>query len=337
MKRFYSCTNNNKPKILVLSGSTGAGKSRVAIELAKQIKGEIICADSIQIYKNLSVGSNSNDTINQKEVPFHLYNFLDINNSKFNVYNYFQHAKKAINEIVDRGNTPIIVGGCGFYLDSILKGSREPELTQKEREEIDILESKIKNSQWDYYYDILKEIDIESAKCISRNNVKRLTMSLYFNLIKEVKFSSLKDQFSDSIKDSYDFRCFYLTTERYKRTTMLNERCEAMVYSGLLDEVFHLLMTQENFINSKAGKSLGYKETIKLLLNQYPNISTNKINKNKNKNKNNKNEISEESIVNYIKDFRSVTRQYSKRQDTWFKKDEIYHWMDIQNNNLNHL
>ncbi|KAM9971813.1 hypothetical protein ACTFIW_011796 [Dictyostelium discoideum] len=342
MKRFFcsgGINNNNniikmkKDKVIIIAGGTGVGKSDLSLKLAKQINGEIIGADSVQIYKYLTIASNKVTDTNG--VPHHLIDILDLDDSNFCLFDYYRLAKNTIKDVLSRGRVPIVVGGCGFYLDTILKGSRVDLTNDKERDEIKLYYNKIKQeNNWDYYYDLLKKYDIESANMILKNDFIRLSKSLYFNTVKGVKFSTQKDDYQDSIANEYDFRTFYLSGDRSKMHITLNNRCESMFQMGILEEVYDLLKRDKDlhFKNSKASESIGYKQIMDLLLKPVVrNINDTSINIIQSLNA-----IDESDVLSTILNFQAANRNYYRKQYSWFKKEKYFEWLNpIDNENTN--
>ncbi|KAK5575209.1 hypothetical protein RB653_010465 [Dictyostelium firmibasis] len=338
IKRFFCNSSSNnilnkmkKNQVIIISGGTGIGKSDLSLKLAKQIKGEIIGADSVQIYKHLTVGSNK--IIDTNGIPHHLIDIVDLDDNNFCLFDYYKLAKKSIEDIVSRGRIPIFVGGCGFYLDTILKGSRLDLSNDKERDEIKLLFNKIKQEDnWDHYHNLLKTYDPESAEIIQRNDFVRLSKSLYFNTVKGIKFSSQKNEYQDSIADEYDFRTFYLSADRAKMHKSLNKRSEAMFQMGLLEEVYDLLKRDKeiHYKNSKSSDSIGYREITNLLLkpvvrnlNDDSTTPTTSINL-----KESLDSIEKSEIISTILNFQTANRNYYRRQFSWFKKEKYFEWLN---------
>ncbi|KAN0052903.1 hypothetical protein ACTA71_012383 [Dictyostelium dimigraforme] len=323
-----------KDKVIIISGGTGTGKSDLSLKLAKQINGEIIGADSVQIYKHLTIASNKVTDTNG--IPHHLIDIIELDSSNFCLFDYYKLAKQSIKDIISRGGIPIIVGGCGFYLDTILKGSRLDITTDKEREEIKLFYNKIKQEDnWDYYYGLLKKYDIESANMIIRNDYNRLSKSLYFNTVKGIKFSTQKDDYQDSIANEYDFRTFFLSGDRSKMHVTLNSRCEAMFRMGILEEVYDLLKRDKDihYKNSKPSESIGYREITELLLK--PVIRNNGGDGSSINLKESLNLINESDVLSTILNFQTSNRNYYRRQYSWFKKEKKFEWLNpIENKDI---
>ncbi|EFA79251.1 putative isopentenyltransferase [Heterostelium album PN500] len=251
-----------KKKVMIISGATGIGKSAMALQLAKNLGGEIVCADSVQIYKHLNIGSNKGRI---DEVPHHLFDILELNDD-FNVKQYHELAMNAINDILARGKIPIVVGGCGFYIDSLINGINDyPIHIEEERNTLAMIEERLRaENNWYRVATILKDIDPESATTINRNDYKRLAKSFYIYSQTGLKYSDFKKQRRE-VNDSYDFRSFYLTTRRDSLMHILNHRCELMIQNGLIKEVVEVLLNGLS-PHSQVSRSIGYKQCINILL-----------------------------------------------------------------------
>ncbi|KAF2068315.1 hypothetical protein CYY_010358 [Polysphondylium violaceum] len=298
------------PKVLVIAGPTGIGKTEISIKVAEKLNGEIICADSIQVYKNLQIGSNKITVQQQKQIKHHMFDILDVNEEHFNAQKYFIQTVDTIKDIVSRGKTPIIVGGCGFYIECVVKGLHDQvSLTNEERDEIKKIEIKLKEKEnWIDALNKLKELDPESANRLVKNDYYRLAKSLYINSVKGERYSSYIQEKQLSIADQYDFRSFYLTAPRTVLMEILNQRSEKMIAQGIIQETVEMLMKGWNPF-SRSSQSIGYRETIDILLQPPTRI------------------IDDEKTAQFIRDFQSATRIYSRRQQTWFKRDANMEWI----------
>ncbi|KYR00887.1 putative isopentenyltransferase [Tieghemostelium lacteum] len=301
--------NKILPKIIVLAGSTGVGKTKISIDIAKAIGGEIICADSVQVYKDCTIGSNKVTAEERNNVPHHLMDIAELKES-YNVKKYFHDASIAIRQVLSRGNVPIIVGGCGFYIQSLLRGiPQEAPIDDNDRIQIPKFEEYLKTKGWDYTIEKLYKEDPESAKLIQRNDFRRAAKSLYIVSNKGFKFSSLLEKDKISIADKYDFRAFYITAPKTYLFDALNYRCEEMITKGLIKEVAELLgkgLTKNDY----PSQSIGYRETIEILtrpLSQKLTIA---------------------DVKAYLSEFQSSNRNYSRRQSTWFKRLPEVQWVN---------
>ncbi|GAM25944.1 hypothetical protein SAMD00019534_091190 [Acytostelium subglobosum LB1] len=296
-----------KPKVLVISGPTGIGKSEIGIRMAQLLGGEIVSADSVQVYRRLNIGSNKGA---MDRVPHHLFDILDFNDT-FNVKSYLELAINAIDDIIARGRIPILVGGCGFYIHSVLNGINKTPLEGNiERGTLESIEARLRaENNWFRVASILKEIDPESAQTISRNDYRRMAKSFYVYAQTGTKYSEYKkihDKSYDSNK--YDFRAFHITARRDAVMHMLNYRCELMIQNGFIKEVVELLLDGLS-PQSQVSNSIGYSQCINILLTPM--------------------EITMLDTINFLIEFQAQTRTYSRRQSIWFKKCKATRWLEM--------
>ena len=227
--------------IIVITGPTGVGKTKLSVELAKKVNGEIINADSMQVYKGLNIGTAKIKEEEKDGIPHHLFDICDVDRN-YTIYDYQKDCRKVIKEIQDRGNTPILVGGSGLYIKAALYDyefieedfhSEFEEMTNEE---------------------ILKEIKKDHETDIHVNNRKRLVREL--NKIKNGTKNSNKK--NDKV---YDFNLIGLTTDRDNLYKIIDNRVDKMVEEGLISEVKELY---DNNIRTKAIMTgIGYKELYK--------------------------------------------------------------------------
>ena len=288
-----------KQKLIVLTGPTAVGKSKLSIELAKQIGGEIISADSMQVYKFMDIGTDKISPEKMGGVPHHLIDFLDPHED-FNVFTFQKLAKKAITEIASRGHVPIIVGGTGFYIQAVLKDIDFTE-TDEDMSLRHELEERVKREGPDGIYEELKKVDPESAKIIHANNSKRVIRALeyYKKTGRPISWHNLEQSQKDSI---YDFTYFVLTDKRETLYLRIEKRVDQMIEDGLEEECKKLLaMNIPKTATSMQG--LGYREMIGYLNGEY-------------------------DLERAIYLIKRNTRHFAKRQLTWFKREQDVNWID---------
>ncbi len=286
-----------KNKLIILAGPTASGKTSVSIDLAKILGGEIISADSMQVYKYMDVGTAKISVEEMQGVKHHLIDVLDPKED-FNIVKFQNMVKCSIEEIVKNGHIPILVGGTGFYIQSIIYDidfnteDDNSSVRKKLEEEYDTLGA-------DFMYEKLKKIDSVSAGIIHKNNKKRIIRAIEFFLINNEPISS-HNEVQRKKNSPYDYRFFVLNPPRDILYERINKRVNIMVENGLVDEVKKLRemgLSMENI----SMQGIGYKEIIEYL----------------------DGEVSLESAIENIK---QNTRHMAKRQVTWFKreKDVIY-------------
>lgn len=284
--------------LIVIGGPTAVGKSAFGLELAQRINGEIVSADSMQIYRGMDIGTAKPSLEERQIVRHHMIDILDVND-EYSAEQYKDDADIIIQDIINRNKTPIILGGTGFYIRALLYehnfgfAPKNQEIRDKYKK---ILESYGK----DYLHDLLKEKDYESSLKIHPNDTKKVIRALEIYEVSGQKKSAIaqKEQ-----KKRYDFKMYVLYCDRTELYDRINKRVDEMINKGLIDEVKSLIENGAD-INSQAMQGIGYKETVAYLNNQ----------------------ISKEELIELIKQH---TRNYAKRQLTYFKgiKDAI--WIDI--------
>ena len=286
-----------KSKLIILAGPTASGKTSVSIELAKRLGGEIISADSMQVYKNMDVGTAKISVEEMQGVKHHLIDVLDPKED-FNIVKFQNMVKCSIEEIVKNGHIPILVGGTGFYIQSIIydidfnNEDDNSSVRKKLEEEYDTFGA-------DFMYEKLKKIDSVSAQTIHKNNKKRIIRAIEYFLINNEPISS-HNEVQREKKSPYDYRFFVLNPPRDILYERINKRVDIMVENGLVDEVKKLREMGLSTANISM-QGIGYKEIIEYL----------------------DGEVSLETAIENIK---QNTRHMAKRQVTWFKreKDVIY-------------
>ncbi len=288
-----------KRRLVILTGPTAAGKTKLSIALAKKLNGEIISADSMQVYKHMDIGSAKIMPEEMNGIKHHLIDILEPTQD-FNVVLFQQHAKAAMEEIYAKGKIPIIVGGTGFYIQSVLY---DIDFTQNDedtalREELEAL---AKEKGAEYLHAMLAECDPKAAEAIHANNIKRVIRAIEYNRQTGEKISEHNEE--ERAKESaYDSCYFVLTDERARLYANIDKRVDIMLEQGLVEEVKKLMdMGCER--DSVAMQGLGYKEIISYLLG----------------------EISLDEAVYLIK---RDTRHFAKRQLTWFRRERDVIWVE---------
>ena len=235
---------SNKKPLIILTGPTAVGKTELSIRLAKEVGGEIISADSMQVYKHMDIGTAKIMPEEMNGIPHYL---IDILNPKedFNVYLFQKYAKEAMDKIYENRKIPIIVGGTGFYIQAILydidfDNNDEPSLYRDE------LTAFYEENGADKLHDKLKEIDPKSAEMIHKNNVKRVIRAIEF--YKENGYPISKHNDEQRSKESpYNFAYFVLNHDRNVLYDRIEKRIDIMVNQGLVEEVKELLNTSIDF------------------------------------------------------------------------------------------
>ena len=288
-----------KKKILVIGGPTAVGKTELSIDLAKRLNGEIISADSMQIYKYMDIGSAKVSKGEMNGVVHHLIDVVDPS-INFSVVDYKEQGEKAIKEIISRGKLPIIVGGTGLYINSLTCNMNftKAEKDEEYRKELDKLANEHGNN---YIHEMLKEIDPISYNEIHANNRKRVIRALEVYKLTGNPFSSYNAG-EDFYKSEYDVHYYVLTMDREKLYERINLRVDIMMEKGLLEECIKLKeMGYTSSMQSMQG--IGYKEILYYL----------------------EGNVKLQEAINMIK---QGSRNYAKRQLTWFRRDKRVTFLD---------
>ena len=288
---------NNKPFVLAVVGPTASGKTWLGVELAKIYGGEVISADSMQIYKGMDIASAKPTEEEKQGIPHHLMGFLDRDVS-FSAADYVQLANEKIQEILSRGKLPIIVGGTGLYIDSLLENVKFSEGGSDEvcRQELYAFAKEHGN---DALHARLAELDSEAAEGIHPNNLVRVVRALEVCHITGRKFSELKRE-SKMVESPYDSLIIGLNYEnRQTLYDRIDLRVDEMVRAGLVEEARQLWL--ESGMKT-AANAIGYKELIPYFK-------------------------SERSLDDCIADIKQETRHYAKRQLTWFRRNQRIEWV----------
>ncbi len=283
-----------KTQIYFVLGPTASGKSKFALSLAKKLNGEIINADSMQIYRELSI-LTARPTINdQKKINHHLYGFVK-GDIRFNVQKWCEEASIKINYLVDKNITPIIVGGTGLYIESLINGIVSiPFIPEKVKIESDKMISKIGKEN---FSNLVKELDSEAMKNILPNDIQRIRRIWEVNFYTKKKFSDWKYNKNKKLINLGDYKILLFLPERNANYKRVDHRAHLMIKDGAIEEVKNLLKL--NYNNSlPIMKAHGVPE-IQSYLN---------------------NEVSIDECISKIQ---QVTRNYVKRQHTWWRSSNL--------------
>ena len=281
-----------KDKILIIAGPTAVGKTSLSIKLAKELDGEIVSTDSMQIYKHMDIGSAKITKEEMDGAPHHMIDVVDPSTS-FSVAEYKEMASKCINDIISRNKLPILVGGTGLYINALTCNMNftEAESDEEYRRELERLADENGN---EFIHNMLKEIDPISYRDIHFNNRKRVIRALEVYKLTSKPFSSFNSG-ADFYNGPYDVKYYVLNMDRAKLYDRINLRVDIMIENGLIDECIKLKdMGYTSFMQSMQG--IGYKEIFYYL----------------------EDKISYSEAIDMIK---QGSRNYAKRQLTWFRRD----------------
>ncbi|KAK8935007.1 tRNA dimethylallyltransferase 9 [Platanthera zijinensis] len=318
-----------KEKVIVISGPTGAGKSRLALDLAKRLDGEIISADSVQVYRGLDVGAAKPSLSDQREVPHHLINILNPSED-YSAGQFFEDARNATDEVLSKGKVPLVVGGTGLYLRWFIYGKPEApaasvNVTSEVSSELTHFQEK---GQWDEAVEVVVSAGDPNARELPLNNWYRLRRRL--EIIRSsgsppsafaVPYDSFKEQTNSEQGQSvakdldYDFIFFFLTCTRVDLYRAIDLRCEKMLMEaegGLLSEASWLLDIGLRPDMNSATRAIGYRQAMEYLLEC----------------RNDAGRITADCFLGFLHEFQKTSRNFARRQLTWFRNESLYQWID---------
>lgn len=288
-----------KRPLVVLTGPTAVGKTKLSIELARAINGEIISADSMQVYRYMDIGSAKIKQDEMEDIQHYLVDILNPTED-FNVVLFQQYAKEAMEQIYLKGKIPILVGGTGFYIQSVLY---DIDFTHNDaddtiRTELERIADEKGNEA---LHQILREVDPQSAEVIHANNVKRVIRAIEYYRQTGKRISEHNE--TERKKESaYDSRYFVLNCDRNVLYDRIDKRVDLMLQEGLVDEV-RGLVDMGCKIESTSMQGLGYKEIIAYLNNKC-------------------------SLEEAVETIKRETRHFAKRQLTWFRREKDVIWVE---------
>ena len=287
-----------KLPLLVVGGPTASGKTGLSVALAKALKGEVICADSMQVYRGMEIGTAAPTPKEQDGVPHHLFGFLEPEEG-FSVADYLGLADKSIREVAGRGKLPILCGGTGLYISSLIDGVAFDPAMGESAELRAQLRALAEEKGPGYLWEVLNGCDPELAATLHPNNLGRVIRAIEVYRASGVPMSEWQRR---SKGGESPYRVFYLAlnyTERARLYERIERRAEQMLEDGLLDEVRGML---EKNLSGTASQAIGYKEFSAYLKG-------------------------EQTLAQAVETLKQQTRRYAKRQLTWLRRDERIHWL----------
>ena len=301
-KQLSSNFQKQKKKVIVIAGPTATGKSSLAMTLSELYGGEIISADSMQVYRGMDIGTAKPTKEELLRIPHHLIDIREVNDP-FNVVDFYYEARHCCHLVHTRENIPLIVGGSGFYLHSLLYGPpcgppSMPELRKSLEEEIERLGC-------DTLYERLKQLDPQYALSITKNDKQKIIRALEIVTLTGKMVSKLSWK-TRSFPQNYDFRCWFLHRPRENLYKRIEARCDKMIEQGLLEEVA-LLDKMGIRLNTSASQAIGYRQALEFLDSKQ----------------------SKEDYLHFVNTFKQASRNYAKRQFTWFRREPLFRWLDL--------
>jgi len=301
--------HNDKPFLIVLVGPTAVGKTEFSIELAKKFNGEIISGDSMQVYKHMDIGTAKITSDEMSGVPHHMIDILEPDET-FSAFDFKNRAQQLITEITDRGCVPIIAGGTGLYIQSLIQdyAFEDETITDEESEVVDKKLAELDQLSNAALHQYLSSFDSESAEDIHPNNRKRVRRAIQYYLKTKKLLSSRKKV--QQYTENYDTLLLGIEMSRDILYQRINKRVDIMLERGLLDEVKQLV--DAGYESCQSMQAIGYKEMLPVV----------KCGTNKN---------------DAIDKLKQHSRNYAKRQMTWFKNKLDVVWLDKEKMSLSSM
>jgi tRNA dimethylallyltransferase len=291
--------DNNQPFLYILAGPTGVGKTRIAVQLARRWKAEIISADSMQVYRQLSIGTAKPTKKECCGVPYHLIDCADID-EPYDLARFIRDADESIRQITKRGRRILIVGGTGLYIKGLLEGIFAD--ATKNQEIRKILSARMEKEGLSSLYQELASVDPDAAARIKPRDLQRIIRALEVYLTTGIPISALQEK-SRRSEPRYPHVLLFLTRKREELYQSIEKRVDLMFEKGLVEEVHNIL--NEGFPQDLHPlKALGYREVICALEGEWP-------------------------LEKARQEMKKATRRYAKRQITWFKAMPRAVWVDL--------
>lgn len=290
------------PRVIVIGGPTCCGKTALSIILAKTLGGEVITIDAVQVYRGMDIGTAKPTKEQLAACPHHMLDIYSLQD-KVNVVDFYEQARHACNTIIAKGNVPIVVGGAGFYMHVFLYGPPDGPPTEPAVRRA--LEAELQKYGVDALFERLQEMDPRYAQTITSRDSLKIVRALEIIAITKRPISSLP-WVGRQVKLDYDFRCWFIHRSRTSLYRRIDDRCDAMLQEGLLTEV-EKLEKQGLRDNRTAAQAIGYRQALQYL--QSPKTSG--------------------DYEEFVKRFKQASRNYAKRQFTWFKKERLFRWLDV--------
>ncbi|HEU64861.1 MAG: tRNA dimethylallyltransferase [Candidatus Anoxychlamydiales bacterium] len=293
----------SKKKVIVIAGPTAVGKTALSISIAEILGGEIISADSMQVYKGMDIGTAKANKDEQKNVIHHLLDIKDIHES-FNVSEFYRAAHRACRQILFKGKVPIVVGGSGFYIHAFLYG---PPLGPPSNQEIrKKIEEQLEKLGAEELYERVQMLDPEYAKTITHRDKHKIVRALEIMSITKKKVSDIPKPDVNQ-KPLYNYRLWFLYYPKEDIYKLVDKRCDQMIENGFIDEV-EKLAEKGLESNYSASQAIGYRQCLKYL---------------------NSNKTLDDRIT-FIDEFKKASKKYVKRQFTWFKKESNFRSLNLK-------
>lgn len=290
-----------KKKIIVIAGPTCVGKTKRSLTIAHALGGEVVSADSMQVYRGMDIGTAKVSLEDRTRIPHHLIDIKDIS-ERFNVVDFYEEATKAIHEIVAKEHVPIVVGGTGFYIHCLLYGPpKGPPSVMKVRADLEEEMNKLGTA---IMYERLHKLDPDYAATITQSDKQKIIRGLEIISLTNQKVSQIP--YSMEKREDYDFRCWFLYMPKEILYPKIEMRCDEMIAKGLINEV-EKLEKQGLRANPSASQAIGYRQCLHYLNSQK----------------------TAQDFDEFVAGFKQASRRYAKRQFTWFRKEPLFRWLNV--------
>ncbi|KAI0564301.1 tRNA dimethylallyltransferase isoform 1 [Gracilaria domingensis] len=339
-----------RPKVFVIAGPTAVGKSAAALKLCQMVQGEIISADSVQLYKRLNVGANKATEEERALVPHHMINVADPACDDFTAGDFFRSARKAVDDVINRGNVPVVVGGTMMYVRWFVYGRpATPAVGENVKLKVREALSSVRDD-WEAGLALLAERDPKRAAALSRNDWYRLGRALEIIESTGIPMTDMplqggapQTQHSTDVLD-YDFRCVFLYDDRIPLNRRIDARCEEMILprgdlagecemlieKSILTEVSQLLLSRGlRVAPASPAFAIGYRQTIAYLTERALAWSKTQAETSMLDDVDDQKPSAEalHAFRSFLEGFQSATRGYAKEQLKWFRKEALFHWI----------
>jgi tRNA dimethylallyltransferase len=292
-----------KKRVIVIAGPTASGKTQLSLSLAQSIGGEIVSADSMQVYRGMDIGTAKVSPASRSLIAHHMIDICDLD-EPFNVAEFYYRAQDVFHDILARDNVPIVVGGSGFYIHALLYGP--PAGPPSSPDVRDLLEKQMRDLGPEILFERLQMLDPVYAATISENDRHKIIRALEIIALSDRKVSEFPKP-NKLQEQEFDFRAWFIYYPREKLYSRIEARCEEMIGQGFLNEV-RFLEDKGLRLNPSASQAIGYAQALKFLDSPQ----------------------GEADLQEFILQFKKASRHYAKRQFTWFRKEPIFRWLNIE-------
>jgi tRNA dimethylallyltransferase len=292
-----------KKRVILIAGPTASGKTDLSLALAQLVGGEIVSADSMQVYRGMDIGTAKATPAQRSLIAHHLIDIRNVD-EPFNVAEFFHCAQGAIRDIALRENVPLVVGGSGFYIHALLYGPPAgPPSIPDVRDQLD---RQMREMGPEILYERLQILDPDYAATISEKDRHKIVRALEIIALSDCKVSDFKKP-DIPIEDEFDFRCWFIYYSRESLYARIEKRCEEMLAKGFLEEVRWL--DQHGIrLNSSAAQAIGYRQALQFLDSPQ----------------------TESDYQSFVLEFKKASRHFAKRQFTWFRKEPLFRWLNVE-------